>query len=192
LRIPIPHVKARIKKNLLRLPDRIDGSMTLESLYRAIADNSFPIILLMLATPWVSYLLCYAIPGRKEEPFVLSVNLAISVVSVLMLIGYLAYALNTGGIQTVVKQANVFLLLLPAYHLIVSIWLARLRVPLEVIPAFRTLQGLVLMGAVYLALSWVMGRVYIIFFSYLPLSTFLFILALLLGIGYLGFRRVFG
>ena len=166
--------------------------MTLEDLYRAIADNSFPIILLMLATPWVSYLICHAIPGRKEEPFVLSVNLAISVVSVLMLMGYLAYALNTGGVQTVVKQANLFLLLLPAYHLIVSIWLARLRVPLDVIPAFRTLQGLVLMGAVYLALSWVMARVYIIFFSYLPLSTFLFILAMLLGIGYLGFRRVFG
>jgi hypothetical protein len=166
--------------------------MTLEDLYRAIADNSVPLILLMLATPWVSYLICYAIPGRKEEPVVLSVNLSLSVVSVLMLMGYLAYALNTGGLQTVVKQANLFLLFLPAYHLIVSIWLARLRIPLDTIPAFRTLQGLVLMGGVYLALSWVMSRVYIIFFSYLPLSTFLFILALLLGIGYVGFRRVFG
>lgn len=162
--------------------------MTLETLfiqYRA------PIIFVMLITPWLSYLICHFIPGKSEEPYVLSGNLALSVLGILCLSGYLAYASNTGGWQLVVKQADVFLLLIVPYHVISSLCLAKQRLPLAEIPAFRIMQGLVMIGAIYVVLSWLASRIYIVFFSYMPFSSFLVVLAILLGIAYSGYLKVF-
>lgn len=165
--------------------------MTLESLFGAIVAYRIPIILLLLATPWLTYLICYFIPGKKEEPFLLSVNLGLATFSMILLSGYLAYATNTGGWRLVVQQADLFLLFLPPYHLITSLWLSKQRLPLQLIPAYRTLQGLVMMAGVFLFVSWLMSRIRIIFFSYIPFTTFLWLLAIALGIGYLGYRKVF-
>jgi hypothetical protein len=162
--------------------------MTFEALF---TTYQTPIIILMLASPWVAYLICRCIPGYREEPFVLSVNLWLSVLSMLVLAGYLAYATNTGGWTQIVKQANLVLLFLPPYHLVSSLWLSRLRLPLDTIPAFRTLQGFAMMGLIYLIFSWLASRVYFVFFSYMPFSSFLLILAALVGVGYLGYRKVF-
>lgn len=161
--------------------------MTLETLF---TEYRTPLILLMFATPWVTFLACRLIPGQQEEPFLLSANLALSVLSLLFLIGYLAYVTNTGGWQQLVKQADVFLLILPLYHLIASLWLSQYRMPLQQIPAFRTFQGITMMGCVYLVFSWMASRIYIVFFSYMPFNSFLLILAVLLGIGYMGYRKM--
>ena len=164
--------------------------MSLETLYSQILAARVPIILLLFGSPWVTYLSCFAIPGKREEPFLLSANLLLSTLSVLMLIGYLAYATNTGGWASVVTQADILLLLLPIYHLAVSLWLARLRLPLRRIPAFRTMQGLVMLGGAFLALSWVLSKIRIVLFSYLPFGTFLGLIALLLVLAYAGYRKL--
>lgn len=161
--------------------------MTLETLF---TEYRVPLMLLMFATPWVTFLACRLIPGQEEEPFLLSANLALSVLSLLFLIGYLAYVTNTGGWQQLVQQADVFLLVLPLYHLSASLWLSQQRMPLQQIPAFRTLQGIAMMGCVYLVMSWMASRIYIVFFSYMPFNSFLLILAVLLGIGYMGYRKM--
>jgi hypothetical protein len=162
--------------------------MTFETLFTV---YRVPVILIMIASPWLTYLLCYLIKGEAEEPALLSANLWLSVLSLLVLSGYLAYASNTGGWQHIATKADVFLLFLPPYHLITSLWLSRLRLPLDQIPAFKTLQGLGMMAAIYLVFSWLATRIYIVFFSYMPFHLFLVILAVLLGIGYLGYRKVF-
>lgn len=161
--------------------------MTLEILF---TEYRIPLILLMLATPWVTFLACRLIPGQGEEPFLLSANLSLSVLSLLFLIGYVAYVTNTGGWQQLVKQADIFLLVLPLYHLSASLWLSQQRMPLQQIPAFRTLQGITMMGCVYLVFSWMASRIYIVLFSYMPFNSFLLILAVLLGIGYMGYRKM--
>ncbi|MEO1446930.1 MAG: hypothetical protein AAFV46_12005 [Cyanobacteria bacterium J06635_11] len=164
--------------------------MSLETLYSQILVYRFPITLLLFGSPWVTYLACVLIPTKREEPFLLSVNLALSTLSILMLVGYLAYATNTGGWSRVVTQADVLLLLLPPYHLIASLWLSKIRLPLQRIPAFRTMQGLVMMGGAFLALSWVLSKIRIVFFSYLPFGTFLGLMGLLLAVGYAGYRKL--
>lgn len=150
------------------------------------------IILLMLISPWLAWAICYLIPGKREEPFVLSVNLALSVMGILCLMGYLAYASNTGGWQQFAQQADVFLLLSVPYHFVLSIWLSKQRLPLERIPAYRFMQGLIMMGGVYLVLSWLARRIYIVFFSYIPFQYFLVFLAAVLLVGYLGYEKTFG
>ena len=113
-------------------------------------------------------------------------------VSMLLLSGYLAYVTNTDGWQKIIKQANLFLLFLPIYHLMISLWLSSLRIPLQLIPAFRTLQGLTMLGGVFMVLSWLASKIHIVLFSHLPFGSFLVILAVLLGLGYAGYRKVFG
>ena len=164
--------------------------MSLEGLYTEILIYRVPIVLLLFGSPWITYLSCFLIPGKKEEPFLLSLNLALTTLSVVMLVGYLAYATNTGGWPKVVRQADVLLLILPIYHAGVSLYLSRLRLPLKVIPAFRTMQGLVMISGVLLALSWVLERVRIVLFSYLPFGTFLGLIAMLLFVGYAGYRKL--
>ncbi|MDJ0572683.1 MAG: hypothetical protein QNJ53_27080 [Pleurocapsa sp. MO_192.B19] len=166
--------------------------MTLEALFSNIALYHIPIILILLFSPWMTYLACHFIPGKKEEPYLLSINLGLSMVSMLLLSGYLAYVTNTDGWQKVIKQADILLLFLPTYHLITSLWLSSLRIPLQSIPAFRTLQGLTMLGGVFMVLSWLASKIHIVLFSYLPFSSFLVILAVLLGLGYVGYRKLFG
>jgi hypothetical protein len=162
--------------------------MTLETLF---TEYRTPLILLMFATPWVTFLACRLIPGQQEEPFLLSANLALSVLSLLCLSGYLAYVTNTGGWQQLIQQADIFLLVLPLYHLSISLWLSQFRMPLHQIPAFRTLQGIAMMGCVYLIFSWLASRIYIVFFSFMPFNSFLIILAAIVGFGYMGYRKIF-
>jgi hypothetical protein len=166
--------------------------MTLESFFQQLMENRAIAIVLVLALPWLTWLICYLIPGRREEPLVLSVNLSLAVLSLLLWAGYLAYATNQGGWARVVKEADLFLLLVPIYYVIASLWMSSKRIPLEQIPAFRVLQGLAVIAGVFLVISWLSHRVYIIFFSYMPFSTFLFLLAILLGIAYMGYERIIG
>lgn len=168
---------------------RFSSTMTLEVLYSAISAHRLPILLLLFGSPWVIYLACALVPGQQEEPWLLSFNLSLSTFSLLLLAGYLAYATNTGGWVRVVEEADALLLLMPVYHLLVSLWLARLRLPLERIPAYRNMQGLVMLGAAFLALSWVLSKIRIVLFSYLPFGTFLGFIGLLLMLGYAGYRK---
>lgn len=166
--------------------------MSLENLFILLAAHPSEIFLALLLAPWLTGLICWIIPGRREEPWLLSVNLWLAVISLLLWVGYLAYASNTGGWSLVVKQANILLLLAPPYYAIASLLISRQLLPLSSIPAFRTLQGLVVMGAVYFAIAALFSRIRIYFFSYLPFSTFLWCLALLLGLGYWGYCQFIG
>jgi hypothetical protein len=117
--------------------------MSLEALFIWITEHRVQVLAVFLLAPWLTWCLCQAIPGRREESCLLSVNLWLAVISLLMSVGYLTYASNTGGWSLVVKQADVLLLLAPPYYAIASLWMSRQRMPLGEIPAFKTLQGLV-------------------------------------------------
>jgi hypothetical protein len=166
--------------------------MTLETLFLKLMEYRAILVPALFLAPWLAYLLCAVISGKREEPFILSLNLGLAVLSLLMWAGYLVYATSTGGWQQVIRQADVMLLLAPVYYFATSLWLSRYRLPLSDIPAFRTIQGLAIMVGVFLALSWLMSRVHIVFFSYIPFSLFLLLIVTLLGIGYTGYRKVVG
>jgi vacuolar-type H+-ATPase subunit I/STV1 len=166
--------------------------MTLESFYDLLVRNYIPIVILLVAAPFVAWFLCYLIPGRREEPLVLSINFGLALASMALWAGYIAYALNTRGLESIAREANLLLLVAPPLYLILSFWLASRRLPLSQIPAFRTMQGIAMMFAVYLVIAWLAQRIHIVFFSYMPFSGFLVILAVLLLVAYFGFRRAFG
>jgi len=165
--------------------------MTLEELFAAIVTWRVPLLFLMLSAPWVTYFICYAIPGQREEPAVLSVNLSLSMLSLLLWLGYFLYAVDTRGWQGVVSQADVLLLLLPPYYFGTSLWVSRRRLPLEQVPAARFLKGLAFLSGGLFATFWLLGRIRIIFFAYLPFPIFFGILLTCLAVAYLGYRYLF-
>ncbi|MEO0946991.1 MAG: hypothetical protein AAFY11_02375 [Cyanobacteria bacterium J06641_5] len=165
--------------------------MTFEGLFAAIVTWRVPLLLLMLGAPWLTYFICHAIPGQREEPAVLSVNLSLSMLSLLLWLGYLLYTLDLGGWQRVVGQADVLLLLLPPYYFGTSLWVSRRRLPLEQVPAAKFLKGIAFLSGGLFAAFWLLGRIRIIFFSYLPFHMFLGILFACLALAYLGYRYLF-
>ncbi|AFY70090.1 hypothetical protein Pse7367_1813 [Thalassoporum mexicanum PCC 7367] len=166
--------------------------MTVGDFFQGLVVYRMPILVAILLAPWFTWLICALIPGRREEPFLLSVNIGFAVTSLLLWAGYLAYATNTGGWERVVKEADILLLFAPPYYLASSVWVASKRVPLLTVPAYRALQGLATIAGAFLVLSWILGRIRIILFSYIPFSYFLLILAGLLFVAYLGYLKLIG
>ena len=164
--------------------------MTLQSLFLWFTEHRNELVLTFLIAPWLAWLICLAVPGKKEEPYVLSVNMSLALVSLLLWVGYLAYANSTGGWSKIVKEADFLLLLVPPYYVGASIWLTRTRLSLSQIYAFRLLQGLAAMAVVYLVLGWFASKVRFFFISYIPYWVFLVALLLLLGLGYWGFLQM--
>ena len=164
--------------------------MTLEALFSQIVNYRDIILFFILIAPWLTWLICFLIPGYWEEPYILSFNLWFALITMFFWVGYLSYATNTGGWSLVVKQADFLLLAAPPYYLLSSLWMSKQRIPLDLIPAFRTLEGFIFLAGAFLVLSWMLSRIRIIFFSALPSSTFLVILAIVLTLGYLGYRQV--
>jgi hypothetical protein len=166
--------------------------MSVGEFFQGLVIYRIPILIAILVAPWFTWLICALIPGRREEPFLLSINIGFAVASILLWAGYLAYATNTGGWERVVNEADILLLLAPPYYLASSVWVASKRIPLQTVPAFRALQGLATIAGAFLVLSWILGRVRIVLFSFIPFQYFLLILAGILFIGYLGYLKLIG
>lgn len=166
--------------------------MTFQDLFVLLYDYRMAIATGIFAAPWLTWLLCVIIPGKREEPLLLSVNLLLSALSLMLWAGYLAYASSTGGWAKVVQQADILLLFAPLYYVGASLWVSKQRLPLERIPAFRMFQGLATIAAAYLLLSWFAAKIRIVMFSYIPLSVWLWLIAIIIGLGYWGYLRLTG
>ena len=166
--------------------------MTLQSLFQELQAYRLIITLIVLLLPWVTFGICYLIPGRKEEPYVLSVNLGVSLVLLFAFIGYLIYAFSGRGFAQIVEEADILLLIMPLYHVGVSLWLSKKRIPLDQIPAFRFMKGLGMISLAFMALMWIASKIRILFFSFLPFATFIYIVGAILVFGLIGWRYLRG
>ncbi|MGD1898131.1 MAG: hypothetical protein ACFB16_14395 [Phormidesmis sp.] len=166
--------------------------MTLQQLYSLLADYKPVILLAMLLAPWLALGICIAVPGKKEEPFVLSFNLLMATLSLLLTAGYVWYATHTAGVDRIVQEADLLLILAPFYYVGVSLWVTKQRIPLSQIPLVRAIQGLALIAAGYMGLVWLLSKLRIVLFSFLPLPFLVLLLLGLLAVGYMGYQRITG
>ncbi|KPQ33873.1 MAG: Ca2+ regulator and membrane fusion protein Fig1 [Phormidesmis priestleyi Ana] len=166
--------------------------MTLQNLYALIYDYKSAVILVILLLPWISLGICVAIPGDKEEPFVLNFNLLMAVLSLLMAVGYIWYMSKTGNWDTAVLETDILLMAAPLYYVGVSLWITRKRLPLAKLAVYRTVQGLALVGAGYLGLTWIASKIRLLIFSYLPIQVLLLLILGLIGVAYMGYLKLTG
>lgn len=166
--------------------------MTFQDIYTLFYNYRLAILLAMLFAPWIALGICIAVPGDKEEPFVLNFNLSMAIFSLMVTIGYLWYAASTAGLSKIIQEADVLLILAPCYYVGISLWITRQRLPLAQIPIVRIVQGAALVGAGYLGLAWVLGRLRVVLFSFIPFELLILFLLGLLGLAYLGYLRLTG
>jgi hypothetical protein len=164
--------------------------MTFQQLFILFNDYKPVVLLIILSAPWLALSICIAIPGQREEPFVLSFNLGMSIICLLMTLGYLLYATNNGGWTRVIQEADILLLLAPCYYVSVSVWVTKLRLPLSQIPLIRAIQGLALIGAGYLGVAWFVSKIRILALTFVPYQVWALFILGLLSIGYLGYLRL--
>ena len=166
--------------------------MTLQEIYALIYDNRLGLSLLMFLLPWLALGICVAVPGDREEPFVLNVNLFMAILSLSLSAGYVWYTTNAGGWNKVVQETDILLLLAPLYYVGVSLWISKQRLPLSEIRVYRAVQGVALIGAGYLGLSWIMSKIRILILTFMPFQVLVFLVLGLIGVAYLGYLRLVG
>lgn len=166
--------------------------MTFQNFFTLLNDYQPFILLWSLAAPWIALGICIAVPGKREEPFVLSLNLAMALVSLLLAVGYLWFATNNGGWARVFQEADILLMMAPCYYVGVSLWVTKQRLPLNQIPVVRLVQGVALIATGYLGIAWFLRKIRIYVFSYIPFQYLLLIMLGLAAVAYLGYLRVTG
>lgn len=80
---------------------------------------------------------------------------------------------------------------LPILSMVVTIWLIRRSVNLDLIPGFGKLTGLIMMITTVLVLLWILDKTRIVLFTYLPFIYVLLILIALLVIFRFGLKKMF-
>ena len=61
--------------------------MTFQDLFSLLVQYKPLLLGIMLFAPWVALAICVVIPGQKEEPFVLSFNLGMALLSLVLAVG---------------------------------------------------------------------------------------------------------
>ncbi|MEM9213144.1 MAG: hypothetical protein AAGD25_02260 [Cyanobacteria bacterium P01_F01_bin.150] len=166
--------------------------MTFQDFFTLLNDYQPLILLWILAAPWIALGICIAVPGQKEEPFVLSLNLGMALISLLLTVGYLLFATHNGGWTRVFQEADILLLMAPCYYVGISLWVTKQRLPLHQVPVVRMVQGAALMATGYLGVAWFLSKIRIHVFSYIPFQYLLLLILGLVAVAYLGYMRLTG
>lgn len=88
-----------------------------------------------------------------------------------------------------ILQTDVYLQILPIFVLLLTTWLIRRNVDLNLVPGFKTLAGLWLMMLASMSLMFLLDRTQLVVFSYLPFQYLLLVFVGLFGVIYFGWRR---
>ena len=89
-----------------------------------------------------------------------------------------------------IMQTNIYTQILPLVSMVVTIWLVRKNVDLDLVPGFGKLSGLLLLIAVVLVLMWILDRTRIFALTYIPLPLAILILVGLFVVARIGLRRI--
>ena len=166
--------------------------MTIQDFFVSLNDNKPVLLLAILFAPWLALGICLTIPGKREEPLVLSFNLGMAVLSLFLLLGYTWFATQNGGWNRVFQEADILLVMAPFYYVGISFWITKQRLPLEQVPVARALKGLALIGVAYLGLSWFLSKIRILAITFIPFPLLLLFFFMLVGLGYWGYLKFIG
>lgn len=164
--------------------------MTLQQLFERIGEHSGTLLFWFLMIPVIAILA--GIFGRAQghlSPWKYVYAVLIYLVSVP---GIFAVALNIYFFmfqRRDILQSDVFIQILPIIVMLATIFIIRRNVDLSLIPGFGRISGLWFMLFTTMFLMWLLEKVHIVVFSYLPFTSLLLIFVVLFGLIYLGWRK---
>ncbi len=166
--------------------------MTLREFFNLVAENPFFLLVFFLMLPFTAILAGWL--GRHEGHLSPWKYLYAALVYGVSVPGIFALTLNIYLFlfeRQSIWDLDLYTQVLPILSMVTTLLIIKKNVPLEAVPGFGRLSGLLVVIFVTLSILWFIDRTHIIVFSYLPISqAFLIFLALLLALMF-GVRRVF-
>lgn len=161
--------------------------MTVQDFFSFLTIHRTLVVIVLLCAPWLSLGITMAISDHRVQPLVLNFNLGMAFLSLFLALGYILYATHQGGWRKIVTEADILLLLSPFYYVGVSLWITRQRVSLADLSVVRIVQGLALITASYLGISWLLRKTHIIILARVSSSFLMVICLAFVGMAYLGY-----
>lgn len=164
--------------------------MTLQQLFDQIGQYTSYIFLFFLLIPVTAVLA--GLLGKGEghlSPWKYLYAVLIYLVSVP---GIFAVALNIYFFlfqRRDILQTDLYIQVLPVIIMLATILIIRRNVALSLIPGFGRISGLWFMLFATMFLMWLLEKINIVVFSYLPFTSLLLIFVVIFGLIYLGWRR---
>jgi len=164
--------------------------MTLQQLFQQIGENPGLLLFYFLIIPATAILA--GLLGRNEghlSPWKYLYAVLIYLVSIP---GIFAVALNIYFFlfqRGNVMEMDVYMQILPVVVMVSTIYIISRNVSLTLIPGFDKISGLWFMLFTTMFLMWLLEKIHIVVFSYMPFTVLLGIFVVLFALIYLGWRR---
>ena len=160
--------------------------MTLADFFNLLSNNPTFILFYFLALPLTAYL--SSIFGKGEGHLTPWKQLYCFIVFAAAIPGIFAVILNIYLFlfeRQPIMETNIYTQILPILIMVLTLWLVRRNVPFELIPGFDRLSGLLMIVLAVLAVMWLLDRMHIIAFTYMPFHYVLILLvAAFVGVRY--------
>jgi len=183
-----------LMKKLLHLfhsKSKTYSKMTLQQLFQRVGENPNFILFYFLIIPIAAIIA--GILGRGEGHLSPWKYLYASLIYLVSIPGIFAVALNVYFFlfqRGDVMQTDVYLQVLPIIIMLLTIYVIRKNVNLSLIPGFDKISGLWFMLFATMFLMWLLEKIRIVVFSYLPFQYLLGIFAILFALIYLGWKKI--
>jgi len=165
--------------------------MTLQQLFQRIGENPNFLLFYFLIIPVAAIIA--GILGKGEGHLSPWKYLYASLIYLVSIPGIFAVALNVYFFlfqRGDVMQTDVYLQVLPIIIMFLTIYVIRKNVNLSLIPGFDKISDLWFMLFATMFLMWLLEKIRIVVFSYLPFQYLFGIFAILFALIYLGWKKI--
>ena len=166
--------------------------MTLQQFFDLLSANPSIILFYFLAMPLTAFLA--SVFGKGEGHLTPWKQLYCFLVFAAAIPGIFAIILNVYLFlfeRQPIMQSNIYTQILPILIMFLTFWLIRRNVPFELIPGFDRLTGLLSVVIAVLGAMWLLDRLHIIAFTYMPFHYVLILLGAIFIAVRVGVKKVF-
>lgn len=167
-------------------------TMTLSDFFTLISQNPVVLTGFYMIVPLIALLV--GILGRDEghlSPWKYIYSILVYVAAVPGMFAFMLTLYFWLFERRSILETDMFVQVLPIFSMAITFWLIRWNTPLDHIPGFGKITGLLLMVFVVLILMWIIDRTRIIALTYLPFYLVIVILIGLLILFRFGWQSVF-
>ncbi len=166
--------------------------MTLSDVYAYLSQNPLPILLYFIALPLLAWVMGGVAEGSRE---VVSWSYAYAVLVYAVCIpGIFAVTLNIYLFlfeRQSIWEADLLLQFLPIVSMVLTLMIIKAKIPFALIPGFGKLSGFLTLLAALMGTMWMLDRMRLIAFTYVPFSALVVGFLLVLVMIRFGWSKLF-
>lgn len=164
--------------------------MTLQQLFQRIGENPNFLLFYFLIIPIAAVIA--GVLGKGEGHLSPWKYLYATLIYLVCVPGIFAVTLNVYFFlfeRGDIMQTDIFIQILPVVIMLLTIFVIRRNVDLSILPGFDKISGLWFMLFATMLLMWLLEKIRIVVFSYLPFQYLIGIFAILFALIYLGWKK---